>query len=400
VTSPSLAARFPALDFDAYHRAALPPLLADGRGRRAARDLGGRPPLALELSDGRAYRYAPHGGAMAIEPGSDGAEVVVGLDADAFSALVHELHTPAGLFYAGRLTFQRGSFPALERWEPALRAMWSGRPIFDRRNLDLRDRDGAPLDPARTFDLGAGDDELRHFLHTAGYLVVRRVFPPDEVARLADAADRLAAAARPGDRRSWWARTRTGDEVCCRVTYASLRDATIAALSDDARLRRLGALAGPGLQPGPDRCDGHSLVIKHGDVAEGLADLPWHRDCGLGGHPVMCPNLQLGIQLDAATPATGRLHFLAGAWRASCHRSEFQRPEGLPIVAVDTEPGDLTVHFGDTLHAAPPPTAPGRGRRALYVSFFSPPTFELIPREHGYNDVFIGRDDGLVVAGS
>jgi hypothetical protein len=400
VSAASLATRFPPLDFDAYHQGDLPGRLADGRGRRAARDLGARPPLAFQVPDGRAYRYVPRGDALTVEHGTDGADVVVGLGADDFSALVHELHTPAGLFYGGRLTFLAGSFPALERWEPALRALWSGRPIFDRDALDLRGRDGAALDPARDFDLGASDDDLRHFLFETGYLVLRRVFAPDEVARLCAAADGLAAAARPGDRRSWWARTRGGDEVCCRVTYASLRDPTIAALSDDARLRRLGTLAGPALRPGPDRCDGHSLVIKHGGVSEGLADLPWHRDCGLGGHPVMCPNLQLGIQLDAATPETGRLHFLAGAWRASCHRREFERPDGLPIVAVDTEPGDVTVHFGDTLHAAPPPTAPGRGRRALYVSFFSPPTFELIPREHGYNDVFIGRPDGLVVAGS
>ena len=395
----SLAARFPKLDFDAYHRRELPPRLADGRGRRAARDLGARAPLAFELPDGRAYQYVPCGDEMAVAPGSDGAEVVVGLDDDAFTAFVHELHTGAGLFYGGRLAFRRGGYPALERWEPALRALWSDRAIFDRGALDLRGRDGGPLDPRRSFDLAASDDDLRAFLHAAGYLVVRRVFHPDELARLSDAADRLLAAAQPGDRRSWWARTRTDDAVCCRVTYANLQDRRIAALSGDVRLHRLAALGAPGLRPGPDRCDGHSLVVKHGGVTEGLADLPWHRDCGLGGHPVMCPNLQLGIQLDAATPASGRLHVLAGSWRTSCHRSELERPDGLPIVAVDTEPGDVTVHFGDVLHAAPPPAAPGRGRRALYVSFFSPATFELIPPGHGYNDVLLGRDDGLVVAG-
>ena len=136
-------------------------------------------------------------------------------------------------------------------------------------------------------------------------------------------------------------------------------------------------------------------MIKQSGVVEGLSDLPWHRDCGLGGHPIMCPNLQIGIQLDAATRTTGQLHFLAGSAGASCHRSALQ--EG-PVVALDTAPGDCTLHFGDVLHAAPPPTGRGRGRRALYVSFLPERTFETIPPGKGYNDLLLSRDDGLVSA--
>jgi ectoine hydroxylase-related dioxygenase (phytanoyl-CoA dioxygenase family) len=105
-------------------------------------------------------------------------------------------------------------------------------------------------------------------------------------------------------------------------------------------------------------------VIKNPDVVEGLSDLPWHRDCGLGGHPITCPTINIGLQLDAATAETGRLHVVPGTWRFSCHRRDLDRA---PAVAIDTEPGDCTVHFGDVMHAAPPPTGAGPGRRAIYT---------------------------------
>src|SRR5262249_58025467 len=104
-----------------------------------------------------------------------------------------------------------------------------------------------------------------------------------------------------GDARSGWAGRPDGGSVLCRLIYLGLVERTIAALSDEPRLRRLAALAGEPLHPCLDRSDGHSVVLKNADVTEGLSDLPWHRDCGLGGHPVTCPALNIGIQLASAT---------------------------------------------------------------------------------------------------
>jgi hypothetical protein len=195
-------------------------------------------------------------------------------------------------------------------------------------------------------------------------------------------------AARPGDGRSWWAKRADGTQVLCRLIYLGLIEPAIAALDDDPRLRRLLALAGTPLRSAVDRSDGHSVVLKNADVVEGLSDLPWHRDCGLGGHPVKCPALNVGIQLDAATEATGRLQFVPGSWRYSCHRADLARA---PVVAVDTEPGDCTVHLGCVMHAAPPPTGSGPGRRALYVTGLSERAFEVIPPGKSYNDVILAR---------
>jgi hypothetical protein len=254
--------------------------------------------------------------------------------------------------------------------------------------VTLRDRTGAPLDPRRSFSTADPDVELRHFLAETGYLHVRGVFAADEIHRLRDLVAGRQAAARPGDGRSWWARRRDGTPVLCRLIYLGLVEPDIAALGDDPRLRRLAALAPEPLRAAIDRSDGHSVVIKNPDVVEGLSDLPWHRDCGLGGHPLTCPTLNVGIQLDAATAETGRLHFVPGSWRGSCHRSAIARAAA---VAVDTAPGDCTVHLGDVMHAAPPPTSTGPGRRALYTAWMPARAYEAIPPGRSYNDVILAR---------
>ncbi|HSP97204.1 MAG TPA: phytanoyl-CoA dioxygenase family protein [Candidatus Dormibacteraeota bacterium] len=377
---------FPPLDFDAWHRA-LRERLATPIGRMAARDVRDAPPFAWRLTDGRAYRFIPTVDALRVEPG-DQAAIVAVLDAAAWRDFVNEIATAAGLVYGGRVQFVGGGYADLERWEPALRALASGRPIFDPRSLALRDGDGGPFDLARAFTLEAPLEPLRHFLHEAGFALVKGVFRGDEIARLVEIVERRQAQAAPGDGHSWWAKRGDGSPALCRLIYLGLVEPAIAALGDDPRLRRLAALAGEPLRVAGDRSDGHSVVIKNPGIAEGLSDLPWHRDCGLGGHPLTCPAINIGIQLDAATAASGQLHFAPGTWRSSCHRADLARAV---TVAVDTEPGDCTVHFGDVMHAAPPPTGSGPGRRALYLSCLPERAFAHIPVGKSYNDTILAR---------
>lgn len=369
-------------DFDELHRRILPERIGSALGVAASRDVRDAAGLAFRLADGRAYRLLPDGDAVRVEPGDDAA-VVVELELDAWRDFVGEIASAAGLFYAGRVRFARGDMAGLERWEPALRAWLSGRPIFDPA------RDAVP-DPG-PFTLTSSDDELRRALDRAGFVLVKGVFGRDEVARIADEVASRQAAARPGDGRSWWATTRGGARVLCRLVYLGLAVPAIAALNDDARLRRLAALAPEPLRPAIDRCDGHSVVVKNPDVVDGLSDLPWHRDCGLGGHPITCPTVNVGLQLDAATAASGRLHVVPGSWRFSCHRADLGRAAS---IAIDTEPGDCTVHFGDVMHAAPPPTGSGPGRRALYTTWMPARAYERIPAGRSYNDIIIRHVGG------
>jgi hypothetical protein len=69
----------------------------------------------------------------------------------------------------------------------------------------------------------------------------------------------------------------------------------------------------------------------------------------------------------------------------------------LPTTAIVTEPGDVTAHWGHTLHAAPPPgDRKAAGRRAIYVTYVAPLTFDMVGPGQGYNDVLFTRGEGRV----
>jgi ectoine hydroxylase-related dioxygenase (phytanoyl-CoA dioxygenase family) len=106
----------------------------------------------------------------------------------------------------------------------------------------------------------------------------------------------------------------------------------------------------------------------------------------------MCPLVQAGIQLDHANGANGQLLVLAGSHRYTKHWIGWGEEGELPVVALDTEPGDLTIHYGDTMHTTPAPTADGAGRRALYYKFAEPKTFEWVPAHCHYNDALFRAD--------
>ncbi len=377
------ALTFRPVDFHRFHEEELPARLAAGNGALAAGDLRGVAPLAFRVADS-AWTYAPRADTVDLVPGEDGAATVAELDAAAWSDFANELRTCFGLLYAGQVSFGRGGFEDLVRWEPALRALFHGRPIYDPGRIDV------PPDLTRSFLLA--DDGWRDFFARCGFVHLRRVFSPAEIGALADETDRLVEAARPGDGRSWWATRADGEEVCCRVTYTTLASKSVAAMATDARIRQLADLGPPGLVPTLDCLDGFALVVKQPSAVEGLADLPWHQDCGLGGHPVICPGIQIGVQLDAATAETGQLHVLAGSQGTSCHQLAAREEQRLPVAVLDTEPGDVTVHDPHTLHAAPPPTGSGAGRRALYASYVRPETVAYVGSGRAYNDILFERD--------
>jgi ectoine hydroxylase-related dioxygenase (phytanoyl-CoA dioxygenase family) len=380
-----MEALFPTIDLDAFHRDRVPELLV-ANGSLAAGDVSGRGSLALRVGDA-AYTYVPGPGTVSVVSGDAEADAVALMSAEAFSDFVQELRSCFGLAVADLVEFPRGRFDDLMRWEPALRALWHGRPIYDDAAADSL----AGVDLGRSFAADDEADAMRAFLHRTGYLHVRGVFSPDEMDALGGEVERLKAAATFDDGRSWWARNATGDDVCCRLVYAGERSATLAAAATDPRVERLVALAGADVRLSTDRLDGESVVIKNPDVVEGLSDLPWHRDCGMGGHPVLCPGINVGIQIDGATPDNGQLHFLAGSWRSSNHMPRPGDEERLPVQAVTTEPGDVTVHFGHVLHAAPPPTGHHDGRRTLYATFVPPIAFQVVPEHQGYNDAVLAR---------
>ena len=356
----------------------MPRLVAE-HGPLVVEDLRGVDAVSFAV-EGSTWTYLPSGeGVDVVEGAVDGA-TVVHLDPVTFSELVHEQRTSFGLLFAGDLArFDPGRADTLLRWEPALRALWHGRPIWTADGVD------AAL-PSRPF---AADDDPAHIgarVRDVGYALVRGVFTPDEVAAMVAEVERLTAEAIEGDRRSWWGRREDGSEVCCRLLYTSEKSPVIHDLLGDGRLDRLVAGVGLDVRVATDRLDGYSCVMKPAGVVEGLADLPWHHDCGLGGHSVMCPLINVGVYLDEATPETGQLQFLADSHLSSTHPFSDVEAEALPTEAIAAQSGDVTLHYGDAEHRAASPTGAG-GRRTLYATYVQERAFSHIGPGEAYNDL-------------
>lgn len=386
-------ASFPFHSFEAFHETRLEELL-EQHGRLLRDDIRGAEPIAFRLAEGRAYTYRQTKGVVSIERGEESAVAVVELDEETFSDFANELLTASGAVMTMRARLVHGTLEQWQRWEPGLRALYTGRPIYGSEiHSKLVDSGGAPLDLMRSFSLADSDEEMAAFLNTAGYLHVRGAFGHDEIARLGEQVEFCRSRTKPDDGQSWWSINAAGDEVVTRINYLDRFSRLIAEFSFDARLARLARLVGPEMRVCDDRIDGPMVFIKNANVVTGNGDLGWHVDDGIGGHPVMCPLIQVGIQLDDANPANGQLLFLAGSHRYACHWPEWGQEGELPVVALETQAGDVTVHYGDILHTTPPPTSDDAGRRVLYYKFAEPKTFEWVPAGCHYNDALFNADE-------
>jgi hypothetical protein len=170
----------------------------------------------------------------------------------------------------------------------------------------------------------------------------------------------------------------------------------LAGRADDPRVRRLVGFTGLSLEHKDGEGNGATVIYKNPGIREGLSDLPWHRDCGMGGHSLMCPTLIASVYLTPATPETGELRFLPGSQNASVGFADATDPRAPRGVSVRAEPGDVTLHFGDVMHAAPPPAATGLPRyRTSAIVSFAPPA-SRVHRGKSYNEALHRRDDGQI----
>ena len=391
----------PAVDFDDFHRHELPARLAGGVNEQVAWDVEGRAPISIALPDGRAYTYVCEGGEVEIRAGiSDQARTVVEIvDHESWLDYLYEFRTRYGLLYSNAVRFLAGDFDSWDDWEPAIRCMYSGRPIYDPAAADFRDRGGAPLDLHRSFEAHDDPEEMSHFLRTTGYLVVRRAFETDFIESLREEVDRIRREAVEGELSSWWSTNESGERFPYRLTYLSDKSELIAGLYAHPRVTSLIGLAREEAVPVPDRIEGILAVIKQADMQEestGFANLPYHSDCGFGACHLTCPCVLAGIQLDAANSESSQLHMMAGSWGKAYHnRPADITAERYPLVAIETEPGDATVHFGCGLHAGPRPTG-SEPRRTLYLQHYHPRTFDLIGAYQGYNQIMPGYGKGEI----
>jgi hypothetical protein len=143
----------------------------------------------------------------------------------------------------------------------------------------------------------------------------------------------------------------------------------IRALLRDPRLLRIVALSDFALEA-TDTDVIHVLFKQSGMRPDGKTDNPWHRDCGLGLHATMCPLMNGSLFLRPANRETGELRFMPGSWRTA-------GVAGIPDdrelgVGIEAGPGDFSLHYGDGVHAGPPPTAQNGPFRTSIVFEYGP----------------------------
>jgi len=392
-----LGSGFSSIDFDDFHVSDLPRRIAEGAVANAAagaHDLGA---LALRITGTNAtYTYRPGAGEIEILSGDRSADILVEIEASGWQGLVHDLESPAALMYYGEVRTLRGDPMEFVRWEASLRALYTGRPVHEPGEIDLKDRHGKPLDPCHAFRPGEISEEARHFLREAGYLFIKGAFSAEEVKSFRAAAAVLGDRARPGDQKSWWVEDSDGQNTLCRVLQAGVMS-PFRGLPTDSRILDWVALADEKMvSHDPAEVDSVSVLWKLPEIREGLADLPWHRDCGMGGHATMCPTMVCSIFLGPNTAEAGELRFLPGSWKQTYRVGSATGDDRAHGVRIPAEAGDMTIHYGDGWHAAPPPTGTdGPFRSCVLVSFQREGAYNHRGLRH-YNDVLLGEDQGQV----
>ena len=116
-------------------------------------------------------------------------------------------------------------------------------------------------------------------------------------------------------------------------------------------------------------------LFKPIGVTEGISDIPWHKDCGIGRHSYDCCGLTVGHLGDrrrrGVGPALGARGF---APRAGVVGHPASPSSTCPQVPLATRTGDVTLHLSCTMHMAQPPVE--RERRVMYSGFGLPPLAE------------------------
>jgi hypothetical protein len=342
---------------------ALPDTRVKDAGAAAARL--GLPPLTLEVG-GDTLTFGIDGDHLDVRRGGDDA-LVVALDRAAFSDLLQDAASTFGIHMAGRAEITRGGLDAFLEWEPVLRCLLDGRPVYESGSIEFRDRAGAPLDLHRSFALGADPADIGHFLAEAGYLHLEGVFTDDEMAAVSAELDAAIAEAEQGDGASWWARIESGEWYPARILGFNNLAPTLRELMRSDRFRTIGTFTDDDfVQRDPDVGDSAEGLLKKIGVVEGFSDVSWHKDCSLGGHSRSCCGLTVGISVTGAGRENGELGVVAGSNRANVPVLGVDGID-LPRVPLPTRTGDVTVHCSCTLHMSRPPVS--AERRVAYTGF-------------------------------
>lgn len=262
-------------------------------------------------------------------------------------------------------------------------------PYVEPEGLDAvaarRIADGLPL--SARFRLGPAITPVQHaFLDKHGYIVFDRVAAPEEVDGILAEVDRIEADLLARGQRQvfgvpvWFGLDPDGNDYLFRMGFSSVHSDYLGAFVRDARFEPVRTLIGADARIGDREKDG-VVFNRYVQAPNSLRpNLAWHtdalRDVFYNGK-MPGPMLNVGLHFDRIRPSDGGLRLLPGthtqsAWSTLFSKVHFVSDKPDPReVAVETWPGDLTVHDGRMWHRVV--AAPGSGwqtlRRSMYVPY-------------------------------
>lgn len=229
----------------------------------------------------------------------------------------------------------------------------------------------------------------RAFLDQHGFILFSRVVAPSEIAQI-DREVRAIQERWLAEGRTkvygiplWVGRDPEGAPFIQRFAFTSMFSEYLREFVRDARFTPVRGLIAGDTRVGDQEKDG--VVFNRNMNVPGSAypKLGWHTD-GLRDLFYMKlpgPMLNVGLHLDRVGKDDGGLRVIPGSHRqgfgSMCFRKPYfvwHRPDPQEV-AIETQPGDLTVHDGRTWHrvAASPHEGWRSLRRTMYVPYLSGP---------------------------
>ena len=244
--------------------------------------------------------------------------------------------------------------------------------------------------------------EQRSFLDTYGFLHFREVLTSDEVELVSRTQRELEArwlSEGGSELRGvpiFYGPGLGGQEVSYRLPFCSEHSPELRALLDDPRFTPIKELVGADVRVGHTEQDGvimNRYVNTAGSVRPGLG---WHTDGLRDIFYLRRPQqmLNFGLHLDRITAAEGGLRLIPGTHTQGLFSTMFHKPYFVSHkpdpreIAVETMPGDMTVHDGRLWHRVAQNLTPETQRRSLYVPYLTGPP---ITREEGSKPVLYHR---------
>jgi hypothetical protein len=322
-------------------------------------------PFCIE-TDGEPWTLSWIGDRVSVAPGHHG-QSRVRLTTEQLSDIVNDQSTPIALMSNAILDMPEGGLPDFLNWWLVLRSAIDARPIHARGDVKF------DTDIRRSFTMDDSNAEMRAFLEEVGYLHIKGLFGPAEMAEVEADFPIAEPHFEKGDPKAWFATTRDGIEHLVRMEGFDRYSPATVALIDDDRFQRIGDIPGIGHVSARKPGARVGALSKPIGVVKGISDVPWHKDCSLGRHSYECCSLTVGISVTGADAESGQLRVVPGSHRALVWPAPCIQP-GLDLEAIDlpTRTGDVTVHLSCTQHMSQAPRV--RTRKVLYTGFGQKPT--------------------------